>query len=308
MGRSLHREFIAAYYFVVAMAERKDTHPVQSSKVSSKWPPWWVIVTAGLALVVIFVVIVYGYLAKPGWVGVSDKKFWDYLELLIVPAALAIGVYLLNRAQERERQATEEARREREREAQAAQKERELDVESQRAKDQALQAYLDQMSQLLLDKDRPLRKTEAGAEERTLARARTKQVLWKLDPHRKRNLLQFLREARLIESKKQIIDLSGADLREAYLRELDLENVDLTGADLKGADLSKAKLTAADLRGSMLGGVVLHGADLSRANLHNAKEWTENQLTSAKHLEGATMPNGQKYDDWLKSKSRGEDE
>ncbi len=44
-------------------------------------------------------VIVYGYKTKPGWFGVADKKFWDYLELLIVPVALAIGVYLLNRAQ-----------------------------------------------------------------------------------------------------------------------------------------------------------------------------------------------------------------
>jgi hypothetical protein len=43
-------------------------------------------------------VIVYSYKTKPGWIGVADKKFWDYLELLIVPAALAIGVYLLNRA------------------------------------------------------------------------------------------------------------------------------------------------------------------------------------------------------------------
>jgi len=79
-------------------------------------------------------VIVYGYLARPGWIGVSGKKFWDYLELLIVPAALAVGVYLLNRAQQ----------------------EREQAVESQRAQDEALQAYLDHMSQLLIEQ--PLRR------------------------------------------------------------------------------------------------------------------------------------------------------
>jgi hypothetical protein len=43
---------------------------------------------------VVIGVIVYGYLAKPGWTGVTNKKFWDYLELLIVPAALALGVFL----------------------------------------------------------------------------------------------------------------------------------------------------------------------------------------------------------------------
>jgi hypothetical protein len=34
---------------------------------------------------------------------------------------------------------------------------------------------------------------------------------------------------------------------------------------------------------------------------------SEEQLRSAKSLEGATMPNGQKYEDWLKSKGSGKD-
>ena len=83
--------------------------------------------------------------SRPGWVGVADKKFWDYLELLFVPAALAIGVYWLNRAQRerelkaqdaqqnRERKA-EEDRRQRELKAQAAQRKRELEIETWRCK------------------------------------------------------------------------------------------------------------------------------------------------------------------------------
>ncbi len=71
--------------------------------------------TAGLALVGT-VGVIGGDLVRPGWVGVADKTFWDYLEQLIVPAALAIGVYWLNRRQTgRERQA--EAERQRERQA-----------------------------------------------------------------------------------------------------------------------------------------------------------------------------------------------
>jgi hypothetical protein len=27
-------------------------------------------------------------LEMPGWIGVANKRFWDYLDLLIVPAAL----------------------------------------------------------------------------------------------------------------------------------------------------------------------------------------------------------------------------
>src|SRR5215207_8327779 len=67
--------------------------------------------------VVLGVVIIYAYF-------VADKTLWDLLELLIVPAALLIGGYLLNRAQ-----------REREREAEQAHRDRELEVENQRAQD-----------------------------------------------------------------------------------------------------------------------------------------------------------------------------
>jgi hypothetical protein len=38
-----------------------------------------------------------------------------------------------------------------------------------------------------------------------------------------------------------------------------------------------------------------------------SKGVTEEQLEAAKSLKGATMPNGQEYEDWLKSKGRGED-
>jgi uncharacterized protein YjbI with pentapeptide repeats len=49
----------------------------------------------------------------------------------------------------------------------------------------------------------------------------------------------------------------------------------------------------------------LRGAKLSKADLSGAKDTTSKQLAQAKSLEGATMSNGQKYEDWLKS--RGEE-
>ena len=45
----------------------------------------------------------------------------------------------------------------------------------------------------------------------------------------------------------------------------------------------------------------LDGADLSRVDLTNARI-TEEQLREAESLEGATMPDGRKYEDWLKDK------
>ncbi len=48
-------------------------------------------------------------------------------------------------------------------------------------------------------------------------------------------------------------------------------------------------------------------ADLREANLSGAEGITKEQLDQAESLEGATMPNWQKYEDWLKSKGSGED-
>jgi hypothetical protein len=45
----------------------------------------------------------------------------------------------------------------------------------------------------------------------------------------------------------------------------------------------------------------LQGAELLRANLQGAVV-TDEQLADARSLEGATMPNGQKYEDWFKDK------
>ena len=55
-----------------------------------------------------------------------------------------------------------------------------------------------------------------------------------------------------------------------------------------------------------LEGANLEGADLTVVHLEGA-EVTQERLDQAQFLEGATMPNGQKYEDWLKSKGGGED-
>jgi serine/threonine-protein kinase len=99
-------------------------------------------------------------------------------------------------------------------------------------------------------------------------------------------------------------DLSGANLRDAKLGGAYLHESDLRDADLTGADLSDAKGRFES--GARMSGARLDGADLSGADLTNARI-TEEQLRQAKSLEGATMPNGQKYEEWRKSKGSGED-
>jgi uncharacterized protein YjbI with pentapeptide repeats len=217
------------------------------------------------------------------------------------------------------------------------QKKRELDVEHQRAQDEALQAYLDQMSKLLTDTG--LRSKRHWLDDaRVTARARSLATLRRLDGGRKRTLLLFLYEAQLInkdnrqldeaereklgpdgptEFQARIVGLSGADLRNANLRHLnlakaaldgailekaDLRNSKLSNSDLGGTYLSEADLSNAELKGASLVNADLSGANLNDADLNGAQGVTPKQLDQAASLEGATMPNGQKYEEWLKDK------
>jgi hypothetical protein len=249
--------------------------------------------------IVIVLVIGLGLLTLLGLL--FDITLWQWLDLLIIPAVLAIGGYLFTRAENRATRVAAE----------------------QRAQDEALQAYLDQMGQLLLDKERPLRQSKEGDEERTLARARTLTVLERLDGDRKGSVARFLYESGLINRDRTttietapIVNLKKADLQEAILSRTNLELANLYRADLKRANLRgailsqaslfRADLKEADLRGTDMRNTILYFADLGEANLLNAKV-TREQLEEAKSLEGATMPNGQKYEEWLRSKGSRED-
>jgi uncharacterized protein YjbI with pentapeptide repeats len=193
------------------------------------------------------------------------------------------------------------------------QQQRELD--GQRAQENALPAYLDQMVRLLNDKDRPLRRSEGGDEVSILAKGRTLRVLPRLDGERKARVLQFLYETGLIFKDRSVVDLLGADLRAANLSRANLSRANLRGADLSRANLGGANLRGADLNGANLREANLHWADLISANLsrtyvgrtdlsladltgadlRNVKELTVGQLDQAYSLEGATMPDGSKH-------------
>jgi hypothetical protein len=73
--------------------------------------------------------------------GPRGKTFWDWLPVvgaLLIPVVIAAGTWLITWQQAR----LEDRRAERERA-----------LEEQRAQDEALQAYLDQMGQLMLNTD-----------------------------------------------------------------------------------------------------------------------------------------------------------
>jgi uncharacterized protein YjbI with pentapeptide repeats len=250
--------------------------------------------------------------------------------------------------------------------------EAERELAEQRAQDEALQAYLDQMSQLILDKNLieveqsdPVH--EPGDPVHTLAQARTSTAILRLDAEHNESVTHFLinsglavrsedsarllrgstlshaklsgahlpnadlgdadlnradlSNALMINANLIGADLSGADLSNALLDNADLvahlPNADLSGANLIGAnlsdanlfsaDLSEANLIGANLSRAVLDDAILGGAVLDNANLGGADGITNEELErQADSLVGADMPNGQKYEDWLKSELRKE--
>ena len=264
---------------------------------------------------------------------------YDWLQLAVVPAAIAFGVVGLSRSQQKRDQQLAQLQRDRdqqledqraksEQEAALKRAETERDIALDNQREAALQAYIDSMSELLLNGHLAERTAEGqlkpvDKQVRDVARVRTITVLVQLDARRVGYVFAFLREAELMSATKDdnAISLKNADLHavnwsQADLRGADLRQANLSGAYLQRADLRQANLSGADLSGANLsdaiffrtiyvprafGGTIilpnsanLSGADLSGANLSGAK-FTDEQLAEVRSLEGATMPDGTKH-------------
>ncbi len=263
------------------------------------------------AAVVMFLVILIGYRFEVSWMGFSDytipatpynwvyqpaKTLWDWMELLIVPGALALGGLWFNSI-ERKREAVQRAAQnrreslenEREKAREEARQKNEQKIAQEQAQDNALQIYLDRIEELLIQGD--LRQSGEGSEVRTMARTRTIITLRLLDGVRRGLVVKFLWESYLIlfetegirqqsdvdwpafprYVKHPIIDLRDANLEGAGLENANLRFVVLEGANLSGAQLAGAFLNSANLRAANLTSANLSNADLSGANLSGAK-------------------------------------
>lgn len=262
-----------------------------------------------IVLLALVVFIILGYIYNWSWVGIGPnapsfqhgKTLWDWLQLLIIPAVLAVGGYVFNFTVSRNEQKSTQLRNQTERDAAVERDQTERDIAADNQQEAALQDYIDKMSELLLDKK--LRDSSEDDEVRNIARVRTLTVLPRLDKDRKKSVLIFLHESVLINKFDTInvmheADLSGAIMREVKLdlvnlRKTDLSRANLYGAYMVGADLSyvnlnRADLTVANLREADLSGANLSGADLSYANLRGA------DLTDA-NLTGTSLNDTQMY-------------
>lgn len=193
---------------------------------------------------------------------------WDWLQLLVVPAVLALGALWFNKSQKDTELRIADKARAADREIAGQARKADSDIAEARQRQATLEAYFDRMTELLLEHD--LRKSAKDSDVRSIARARTVAVLRSLDGDRNRQLLAFLRTSKLLERYQPIIALAGTDLSGADLRRTDLSNVDLSGTNLNGANLSMADLKSADLREARLWKATLHGTNLQEANLREA--------------------------------------
>ncbi len=298
--------------------------------MEARFRTWWQIkqhLLTTLVVVIILVVaialIIIGY--RFDWTGFngnnkSGKTLWDWLQLLIIPAVLAVAGYVINLTISRSEQ---EATKQRDK------TEHEIALDNQR--EAALQEYIDKMSELLLHEK--LRESQSGAEVRNIALARTLAVMHTLDARRTAIVIRFLSKSGLlaicISNDLHAIDLHQANLVQIDLNGANLVSTNLNGADLRDTDLSRAFLNGAKLSGTNLSKADLQRADLRRADLHDANLYAANlhlanlieanllkadlrdadlseanltkanvtpeQLEKAKSLKGATMPDGSIY-------------
>src|SRR5260370_811581 len=227
-------------------------------------------VTIGVLVLVGLIGLIFaGYWFNWDWTGFNEhigprvpqyqptKALWDWLQLLIIPLVLAVAALLFNRATTRTEQT--------------------IALDKQR--EDLLQAYLDRMSELLLEKKLA---TSPSEEASNVARVRTITILFQLDARRIGYVFAFLREAGLMsaysdssivslsQANLNKIDLSQANLSEANLSEANLRQANLNNADLSEAYFSKANLSEADLSQADFSQANLRQADLSQANLFGA--------------------------------------
>jgi len=282
------------------------------------------IVLLGLSAIVVLAQIDYGC----DWTGFGQcitskqnneeirpgKTLWDWMNLLIIPVVLALGGILYNRAEKQNEQ-------------------RHADDSLQEA---VLSAYLDKISNLLLNNN--LRGENANTAAKDVALGWTTMVLPRLNGERKGVVLQFLYGANLLNKDDPVllladIDLSGislhawlegiylnganmakadlegcyfwgANLSATYLEGANLEKANLGEINLENAWLEKANLKtfsiSGNLKGARLKNADLTGTDLSGVDLSGADlegaKITREQLAQALSFKGAVMPNGSRHE------------
>ena len=252
------------------------------------------IIVIFLLMLIFFVLMYMGNLYD--WIGTTEfngptslgpnqpyergKTLWDFLELIIIPISLIFITHMIGRVAH----ANEEKR------------------ERQLSQDTALHAYLDYMSDLLIERG----SGSFSHNSHFLAKVRTHLALRMFDGNYKAIVISFLQDAGLIDHREPIIDLKDANLRGIVLSSSTLKNISLSGADLSDAtfsasnfvnvNLHQAKLTNANLSGVFLSDTLLTHTDLEGANFEGSR------IDDKTNFFGATVNRATKWPDGFSPK------
>ncbi|MEM7590334.1 MAG: pentapeptide repeat-containing protein [Cyanobacteria bacterium P01_A01_bin.83] len=180
----------------------------------------------------------------PDWTGFKGRKFWDWLELLLVPSMLGIGISFIEINEHKAQR---------------------YNLKEQ-YKQQILRDYLKEMTSIAFDKEKMniLRNAKKYSPEREVLASRTSATLEILaeDKKRKNQIIRFIGNSSL----SRIIAI-----RRSKLNNLDLSYLDLTGADLRKTNLSNTNLKEANLKEANLCGTKFDNTNLESTNFTNAK-------------------------------------
>ncbi len=176
---------------------------------------------------------------RPRWMGLQGKTLWDWITIFAVPATVGIGATVLSLVQ--------------------------VSIQEDRARETALQQYIDRISVLIVDGTSPT--------EIAVGRAQTAAVLRLVQKDRAGRILLFLGDVGLLQQfnpNLEHVDLSGANLKGMPLAGLDFEGSTLRWGELEDADLSGADFESSDLRGADFKDANLSGASFDRARINGA--------------------------------------
>ncbi len=224
----------------------------------------------------------------------AKKTFWDLSQLVIIPLILLLlGFYFTYQQNQTSLNVSNN------------QHTTDLQIAQDQQHEALLQSYLDHMSDLLLNGH--LRDSKPGDEIRAVARARTLETLFRLDPGRREAVLGFLFEAGLIGVSVErdkggqqiynpiptIVYLNGADLTKATLDGHILVKADLSYIYLSESNMSRAILLTTNLHGAILENTNLTGAILNDADLSETS--LEGVIMNNQTILSGTILQGAKY-------------
>ena len=217
---------------------------------------------------------------KEGYHYIPYKTLWDWMQLLIIPIALVLGGYFLNRSEKRREVKAAEKRAKIDREIAKQQREEdksiafeqrmlELEIAKVRNEEKVLSKFLDEMSGLILEKN--LISSAEGDLIRQFARIRTISALHQLSENRVNIVFNFLRDTNLIRSIYNRVEDEKIDLNGVKFRNVDFSLSYLELVKFNESNFINSKFLETNFVNAYCENAYFDYCDFEKAILNNAK-------------------------------------